>query len=80
MKKMVFVLLLVVMLLSLTLTAALAACPAGDDPNPPGYANSNENAYQFLVGPPPGLDKNDHGKAGEEERQQRHQVQQAVRF
>ncbi len=66
MKKMVFVLVLVALLLSLALpVVALAGCPAGDDPNSPGYGPSNGNAYQFLVGPPPGLFENNNDKAGD---------------
>ncbi len=42
MKKMVFVLLLVALLLSLALpVVALAACPGGEDPYPPGTAKNN---------------------------------------
>ena len=48
MKKMVFVLLLVALLLSLTLPVALAGCPAGEDPVNPGGRDFGSN-------PPPGL-------------------------
>lgn len=61
MKKIVFVVLLVALLLSLSLTVALAGM-GEDDPCPPGYAN-NEKARCFGE-PPPGLQNNHNGNAG----------------
>jgi hypothetical protein len=61
MKKMVFVLMLVVLLLSLTLPVAMAGLGV-EDPCPPGYAN-NGNPKCWEVAPP-GLQGNDNGNAG----------------
>ena len=62
MKKVVFVLMLVAILLSLSLSLISAAMDF-EDPCVPGSAKS-EHAKCHAV-PPPGLRGNDHGKAGD---------------
>lgn len=60
MKKMLLVLVLIALLLSLGIP--IASAMDFDDPCAPGHAN-NGNARCFTT-PPPGLQGNDHGNAG----------------
>ena len=62
MKKLIFVVLLVALLLSLTLTVVLAGM-GEDDPCPPGWENNGKT--RCFAEPPPGLQNNHHGNAGE---------------
>ena len=62
MRKIVYVIVLVALLLSLTLTVAFAG-EGADDPFTPGEGPSNGQAHDHATWPK-GLDGNDHGKAG----------------
>jgi len=62
MKKMLFVLVLVALLLMVAIPIVSAGMDY-DDPCAPGYAQSGGHAQCFVV-PPPGLQGNNNGNAG----------------
>ncbi len=48
MKKLIFALLLVAVLLSLFASVAFATCPEYEDPNPPGVNQANANGVLHM--------------------------------